>query len=329
MKLLRGIYFLLIFLVVGEIIVRVDDAVGPFSEDAHGRAEISYNESDEWRLAKENKIPLDDSTYRVLLLGDSYLHGVGFTSHDSTIAEVLKAKLKGSHLPYKRFLVFDATKPANNTLDNYQSYLFLDKVFKPNLVILGYNLNDVLGNQDEAGIQQNVSLKTLATEHPDTPTFRKKLIAFVINSHLLYFVVHQINMELKVSGHIMPGSDLDKEMKTYTENQPNWVKSQKTLSRLMDSTQARKENLLVMMVPIYNLLDNPQLFKPTDSAVYHFFTDTSRSNVAVWNTRSFYTGIPTSALILNKYEEHPNMRVHRMMADSVFNFISAGYEKSH
>ena len=323
MKLLKVIYFLLIFLAVGEIIVRVDDALRPFSEDAQKKVRVSFNESYEWQLVRQNNVPLDDSTFRVLLLGDSYMHGVGFI-RDSSVAEVLKTKLKSSHLPYKRFLVLDATKPANNTLDNYQEYLFLDTVFKPDLVLLGYNLGNVYGNLDE-GNTQKVSLATVTAQHPDVQTFRKKLIAFVINSHLLYFVLHQINIELKLSGHPLPGSDLDNELKTYTENRTNWIKSQKILTKLMDSTQSRKENLLVMMLPIYNLMSNPQLFKRTDSTIYQFFTDSSRSNVSVWNTRSFYEGIPTSSLILNKYEEHPNTRVHRMLADSVFNFISDKY----
>jgi hypothetical protein len=320
MKFLKVLYFLLIFLVVGEIIVRLDDRLRPFSQDAQTEFKVDFNESYEWQLVRGNKVPLDDSTYRVLLLGDSYMHGIGF-ARDSSVAEVLKQKLKASHLPYKRFLVLDATKGANNTLDNYQEYLVLDKVFKPNLVLLGYNENDPGGNMDEDGAK-HLSLANVKADHPNVETFGSKLSTLLANSHLLFFGIHQLNIQMKLSGHILSGSDLDKEINFYTQNQPNWVKSEKILDKLMDSTQDRKEHLLVLMLPIYNLLSNHQLFKPVDSAIYHCFTDTSRSNVAVWNTRSFYDGMPVNALTVNKYEEHPSTMVHRMMADSIFNFVA-------
>jgi hypothetical protein len=320
MKILKALGFVVVFLLVGEIIVRIDDAFRPFEDDQHGAVAIAVNNTYEWQLLKDNKVPQDDSTLRVLVLGDSYIHGVGM---DPSLAlpQLLKAKLTDTSGKYKRYLVLDATMPANNALDNYRMYRAVDIRFKPQLVVLAYNLNDVMDNLDE-DTSKNASIAEVTKEHPGVFNVRTKLISLLIHSHLVYFAVHQVKLEAKLAGYPLPGSDLDMEMKSYTQHQTNWIKTQKIMSKLMDSTQDRKEELLVMMVPIYNLLKNSTLFKATDSTIYHFFADSSRPNTVVWNTRSFFTGMLPSTLCLNKYEEHPSPKVHEMEADSVRKFIS-------
>ncbi len=320
MKILKALGFVAVFLLVGEIIIRMDDAFRPFEDDQHGAVPIAVNNTYEWQLLKGNKVPQDDSTLRVLVLGDSYIHGVGL---DPSLAlpQLLKTKLRDTSGKYKRYLVLDATMPANNALDNYRMYQAVDKRFKPQLVVLAYNLNDVMDNLDE-DTSKGVSIAEVIKEHPGVTNLRTTLNSLLIHSHLIYFAVHQIKLEAKLAGFLLPGSDLDIQMKSYTQHQTNWIKTQKIMAKLMDSTTERKEAFLVMMVPIYNLLKNPALFRATDSTIYHFFADARRSNMVVWNTRSFFTGMQPSTLCLNKYEEHPSAKVHEMEADSVRKFIS-------
>ena len=86
---------------------------------------------------------------RILIIGDSYIYGGGIAPSDK-FSERLSLLLKKSNPSEKEILILDASKPSNNTLDNYNSFLYYENKFKPHFIFWAYNFNDILGMLQQA-----------------------------------------------------------------------------------------------------------------------------------------------------------------------------------
>ena len=321
-KLFSIIIGALCFLLIGEFLIRLDESVGPFAKDNQVRIAIKLQESPELKMVKANNLPIDDSTYRILIIGDSYIYGAGI-SDQSKFSNLLKANLlKTNRGKYKRCLVLDVSRPSNNTLDNFNTYKQFSSIFKPELVILAYNLNDVVNNLD---VQDTIGSKLgeLPVKQKKKLDFVRKLYDILYTSHLIQFVMHNINDYLKGMGYIIPNSVFDQQLQSYILNRPNWVKSKAILNNLINETGKMHQKLLVIRMPEYNLLDHQELFKQTNSITRQFFT--SHKNIDFIDPLEYYKGLHSKDLRLNKYDGHPNDRAHQILAKGLVHYINANY----
>ena len=271
MKIKHIILGLIGFVLIGELILRLDQSVGPFMQDDHVFLSKKLTETPELKMANSNTVPLNDSTFRVMVLGDSYINGWG-TDENSKFSNVLRANLtKSASKKYKQFLVLDISKPGNNSLDNYNEYHEYYKSFKPQVVILPYNINDVEDNLDELKVIDTTQ-RVEPTHHINKPNFGKKLYDIIYQIHIVQYILHNFHIYLKGLGIVIPKSELDIQLKSYTQNKENWIKSKHILSKMQQEILAKNEQLVVILMPEYNLINNLSAFNPTYNIIGQYFT---------------------------------------------------------
>jgi lysophospholipase L1-like esterase len=321
MPFLKIIVYIFIFLVIGEVLIRIDETIAPFANDDQFRVAIKIEESPELKLLEDHKLVLDDSTYRVMILGDSYIHGSGIEV-DRRFAYFLKKRLlNGSTTKkYKKCLVLDVSRPSNNNLDNYRAYKAFSKSFRPQLTILAYNHNDVENDLEEGGYTAKDGL--LPSQQKIKPSYVKRMYNFLYQSHAVQFCMHNINLYLKSVGYLIPHSVFDEILRSYTENKPRWVKSESILTKFVNESAANKDPLVVILMPEYDLLHSKELFSATDSVIGNFFT---KANATFINPVKYYDSYDPKDLRLSKYDGHPNAYAHQILADSLVVFIRKKY----
>jgi len=320
MKFKHVLLTVFIFLLIGELVLRLDQTVTPFAKDEHIYLAVKVAETPELKMVEANEVPLDDSTFRVMVLGDSYVNGLG-TDENKKFSNILRADLlKSVNSKYKRFLVLDVSKPGNNTLDNYNEYHQYYESFKPQEVILPYNINDVEDNLDPA-TAASAAKNNHEIKHIDQPNTAQKIYKVIANVHLVQFALRSFHAYLKSQGVVIPNSELDLQLKSYTQNKDNWVKSKAILNTMMQEVAAKNENMTVILMPEYNVINNLSAFKPTYNIVGDFFT--GHPNVIFINPVKYFKNYPINELCISKYDGHPSILAHKVLADSVTAYLGA------
>ncbi len=222
MKYLKWIVPILIFLIVGELLIRFEKNVLMYESDNVVKIPIKIGNSEEFNLLRENKIPLTDDILRIMVLGDSYINGGGI-DFNKNFSHNLKSFLKKTNLKqYKKIYVLDLSRPSNNTLDNYKTYFQYIDHFKPQFVILGYNVRAVNGNLNKSDtLPYSKQTNKISGSFSKT----KKIYDILYKSELIQLTLHNLHKYLKSYGYIIPNSIFDQELKSYTLNKTNWIKS--------------------------------------------------------------------------------------------------------
>ena len=111
MKALNFFFYTCLFLLVGELIIRIDLEYDILNNSPY-KIEVKIEESElRNKIEKGNFIPNPNQT-RILIIGDSYINGGGIP-----IEKRFSKRL--SNLLKEETLILDISRPSNSTLDNY------------------------------------------------------------------------------------------------------------------------------------------------------------------------------------------------------------------
>ena len=310
---------ILIFVLAGELLIRFDEAFEFMSESRVVKIETSLKITPEYDMLKNNSINLEGNNFRLMVLGDSYIHGGGIEFKDN-FSQQLKILLNKANSKFDDVYVLDVSKPSSNNFDNSQTYFqFVDK-FKPNVVVLGYNYNDVMGKLDKERTQAGIdSFSNIKASSAEKESFIKKVYNIIYQSRFVFYVLHNLHDELKAHGYIVPNSSFDLNLKSYYQNQENWGKSQALLQEVIDDAKKRNIQLMVLKFPEINLLEYPGIFTKADTSINHFFA--RNPSVHYIDGTAIFKGEKSKDNILSKYDGHPNEKAHKTMALEVFREI--------
>ncbi|MBA4166942.1 MAG: hypothetical protein H0X41_05270, partial [Chitinophagaceae bacterium] len=64
---MKLILYLFVFLAFGEILIRIDEKIAPFSHEDQVKIAIKMEESKESKMVSANNVPLDDTTLRIMV----------------------------------------------------------------------------------------------------------------------------------------------------------------------------------------------------------------------------------------------------------------------
>ncbi len=316
----KTIFVIIIFLVTGELLMRLDEHFKFFDDTRVVKIAKEIVITPEYTMMNENKIDLEGNNLRIMVLGDSYIAGGGIEAKDK-FSEQLKLILKKNNKKYDAVYVLDVSKPSNNTLDNRQTYFeFVDK-FKPQFVIIGYNLNDIDGNLDKSLIKVD-SGKTSAemTNTYVKQTLLQKITYFYKQSKVLDYVLHTLHNEMKIHGFIFPNSVLDVTIKNYVENRKSWQQSKQLLQEVSDDAKAKNIQLIMLKFPEIYLLEYPKIFEKTENTIRDFYKQSPW--VIFVNGNDIFKGEKSKDYILSKYDGHPNEKAHNKMAMYISKYIT-------
>jgi lysophospholipase L1-like esterase len=316
---LKLILAIFLFLLAGELIIRFDEKFKLFEQDNIVRIKTEMGESDEMTLLKNNLLSINDKDLRILVLGDSYIYGAGI-DRDLNFSHQLKKMLSAEKIKkFETVYILDVSRPSNNTLDNYNTYFSFVKLLKPQIVILGYNLNDLIDREktiDSSSLNKTAQLPDKVIEGESTV---KKIYNILYASELLQFTLHNTNKYLKSKGIIIPNSVFGQELSDYFENKPDWQYSKELLTNMILHSETVNSKFIVLLVPEIDLIKYRKLFSRTDKVINEFFQQFS--NVRFLNLRDSIDINKGEEYILSRYDEHPNEKGHQFMAEIVHRLI--------
>ena len=129
---------------MGEIMIRFDESLTPFVENRVVKIATDIELTPEYNMVKNDKFIFNENDLRIMVIGDSYIHGGGIDFEDN-FSQQLKKMFETLESKRNKTWILDVSKSSSNNLDNNQTYFYFKDKFRPNILILGYNLNDIEG----------------------------------------------------------------------------------------------------------------------------------------------------------------------------------------
>jgi hypothetical protein len=309
---------ILLCMLIGEIMLRFDETFKLFADNHVVEIPTTIAITQEYNMLKANTIDLTKNDLRVMVIGDSYISGAGIESKDN-FSQQLKGLLKKSDSTFDSIYVFDASVPKNNNLDNNETYFqYVDK-FKPEIIVLGYNYNDVMENLDRKNEKNVTDSFAKRSSYQKETNVLKKMMNFAFRSKFIHYLHTNLYTQFKARGIIFPNSDFDVIMKSYSNNTERWIKSKIYLQEIIEDAKKRNIQLIVLQCPQTDLMAYPKLFVKADSAIKHFFT--SSPSLIYENIADIFKGKNPKDYMLSKYDGHSNERAHKEIAENVFALI--------
>ena len=310
---------ILLFLLVGELFIRIDKKYQFLSSNHEVKIATTVEVTQEFISVNNNSINFAGKNLRIMVLGDSYIHGGGVKFTDN-FSQQLKYILIKNNIYFDSILILDISRPSSNSLDNTEAYFqFVDK-FKPHIVILGYNYNDVLGNLEKTkNTDSTQNFAKSKTNSNKSKSSAQKLYDVLFKSELLRYVLGNSNTELKAHGIIIPNTEFGNIMTAYTKNKPNWQKSKLLLNEMFTDAKNKNIEFLTLKFPEMNLLQYPSLFKSVDDTIKKYFNGINATHYI--NITDIFKGESATTYLLSKYDGHPNELAHTKIAKFVFDSL--------
>lgn len=321
MKAFKIFLYACLFLIIGEILIRVDK---PFDllNNAPKKISVQLEETDLLKSVEERLFKTDSNQFRILILGDSYIHGGGIPSSEK-FSKKLSILLNENNNSDRNYLVLDVSRPSNNSLDNYNSFIYYEKIFKPHLVFWAYNFNDILGGVEITNKVSNESSETKTTpkrtskETTRLNKFTKQVYSY---SELLRYISANVQKELKTYGIVLPIGDFHYlTKKAYLEKSKDWNNTKSILSKTSQICQLNQSEFILYKMPEFNLLDKNDLFSVINESLLNYCD--SNSSIKYIDGNKDFNGLDGNDFKLSKYDGHPNEKAHLLIANSVFEHI--------
>ena len=141
------IYFLF-FAIIGESMIRFDQKFTLMEDTRIVKISTDIAITPEYESIKNGTHIAKPEDLKIMVIGDSYIHGGGIEFKDN-FSQNLKEIVNTNAGNFDKGLILDVSIPNSNNLDNNETYFQFVDQFQPDLVIIGYNLNDTDGNLDK------------------------------------------------------------------------------------------------------------------------------------------------------------------------------------
>ena len=273
----------------------------------------------EFQLLQDTTHVFSQNDFNVMVLGDSYIFGGGIDFKDN-FSQNLKQLINNDNDHFENGYVLDVSRPNANNLDHNLTYFEFVERYNPDVVIIGYNVNDVNGLLAKNPEKSDEFLNRKASSKKKISGI-KKVYNVIFKSKLVHFALHNLHNELKANGHIIKGSLADATLKSYWKEKNNWVQSKKLLTEIIEHANENGIQLIVYKFPEINLIEHPELFTKTNEAIEAFFSKFT-SVIYIDGSKSF-EGEKSEEFRLSKYDGHPNEKAHKKMANEVFEVIKS------
>ena len=172
---------------------------------------------------------------RIIALGDSFTFGSGVALEDSYV-KVLERKSS-----FDRVEILNFGIPGYNTLQEVAFFKRLAINYQPDIVLLGYVLNDHLAE---------------LIPDSDQPTPSRFWVKVMLRrSHVLHFVFRRIRPFLHRERHV---GEIDSDEGVYTrfDAQPGWPRTLNALVELGHVAERHGIPVVVIVFPFFHLLSD-------------------------------------------------------------------------
>jgi hypothetical protein len=311
-----------VFLLIGEGVIRLEQTGIFFASTTVERVHADFLSDHELdMLARARGSTGSPGDVRIMVLGDSKLRGLGVAPREVASVQLQKILERDCDGGTGRIHVLNLSRAGNNTLQNKLTFLRYYQQFQPHIVILGYNIDDVYGDNDEPGsthrVAATIQKSVTAVQARRTPAdVARSAVSSVrrllFHSQALQFSLAKANMELKLAGVVIPGTEFYHLVHdSHRADYRGWVESRQHLQEITDICRRAHVTLLVYLVPQLEMLPHFGVFKEVDGVVEQFFR--SRGVRIIDGVTPFLNSNPADYAI-SRYDGHPNAKAHALIA---------------
>lgn len=308
-----------VFWLVGETVVRFDRATLFLGTRAELVGNV-YKASSERSLLDAGRFPVRPEDFRVMLIGDSVLYGIGVPP-EGVVSAVLREKLRATQAGPGTVFVLDVTCPGNNTYQNWIAFDRYYRAFAPQVVILAYHHDDVYGQQGPSSAT-GASLPAQPAPARQTERTVARFMSFrnaLFASKVIKLVFEKINLEAKIAGLTIPGTEFDHLVNhSHDPDFPGWRDSRGYLTAMATECRTNGSTLIAYLSPELEMLRHYQGLGPVDKLLARFFGD---AGVTCINGVDPFLAWPKKNFALSRYDGHPNQAAHQIIADQLFRAI--------
>ena len=309
-KSFKVIYFVIIFIIFGEITARFYLTLHTKSFAPPIKNETELQGSEEYGK-------------NLIIIGDSYSAGFGIPSR-SRLSTLLKNM--------KTHNVYDFTAADNNWL-NYLNKLDKSKsiVKKDDFIIILTTFADILYKNDafneffskpiadfKLSINDTIKKGDIEIDYRVEKSVFKKIYKLIKSkSHLFELLVRNIKTTLKNKGLLLPFGDFYYLYKEgYIEKKHE---IEKILAYIDNFSNDHGINIIIYLLPDFNTLGITKYFTHYTSAYEKSFNNKS---VKIIDGINHFKGKNSHSYCISLRDAHPNGKAHAVIADSLKNQIN-------
>jgi len=315
---ITGILFiiciLIFFALVGEVVLRSFFYEQINSEYGHGPGGLRFMEKIDYNSLGyrdiEHNLTGSDGVYRIAVIGDSFTFGNGIDNFSGIYPRLLQ-KMLDEHYGEGKFEVLIFAKPGYSTLDELK--VLQDEVinYDPDLIILGYYINDAEGTGSRIGFEN------LFFQHF---TYPYEIGSYLYtHSYFYYFMESRMKNVLTILG-LNFGSYTSYTHHLYSESNPFYSEANLLFSDFVNGSHSMGADVLVAMIPLFNSFDDYPFFDVTGQ-----IRDLSENSGAVFvDTFPYFNRLSNGdadSLRVSFADGHMNEKGHQIMAAILFNKI--------
>jgi len=246
------------------------------------------------------------NTFRVVVLGDSYTWGSGVYPDDA-YPRRLERRLSAVFDTY-RAEVINWSRPGWNTSEQWRSFEPRLDVLDPDLVIVGFCLNDAepTSRDERERFRAARGLQSIA----DGPREHHGIARWSVLVQRSVDALRNLRSRRILSNYY---HDL------YTDGD-GWAEARETLAVMKQRLEARDTRLLVVVHPVFDSqLDHRYRYRDIHETVVRGVTD---AGVEVLDLLPHYEGIDARRLALVPFTDaHPSELAHRISADAILQHL--------
>jgi hypothetical protein len=255
---------------------------------------------------REREYPLKriPGVRRVAVIGDSYTFGVGVEFLD-TYSKRLEEQLNRSWGPTE---VINFGVSGYNTVTELATFRETAAQFRPDLVIVGYVLNDAerLGTGDNAQVER----KTPSRLNAAHLQLKDSSMLYRYLSPKLGAVLGLFNARYAVGG-------TNQIIRSFDDHSLGWMESRQALVELAGEAKKIGAPMLVVVFPM--ILDfTTYPLGPAHHKITQFCKD---NGIDVLDLLSRFEREKAADLVVF-LDGHPNSRAHKIFADEIFVYLS-------
>ncbi len=262
-------------------------------------------------------IVASEDSFRVLVLGDSMAYSPG-VPRNLLWSTLLEENLSSPTRPVQ---VLNAARPGDNTWNQLELLREHIDRFRPHIVLLLYNYNDVYGGRRSVTASAEV-VATTTVSSEDNREYKQSLLVRAIRllqqSTALQLISVRVALQLKVWGIVVPGSELSHLLgPAYQASYPGWIAVQDELAAMQGIAAERGASLGIYVMPTFDTLRYDLFARPRarldevldESGVTHHFG---------WDD---FRGRDWRELAISPFDGHPNLEANAELASSVAEWL--------
>ena len=235
-------------------------------------------------------------TFRIAVLGDSFTFGNGIKNINKIYPKILEKKLNaGGNQKYE---VLNFALPGKDTEDEIEILKNKALKYDPDIVILGYVLNDF----------KLVDKETLKSSHLTIIPW----LGFWLRNFFYTYVYFEIKTNRLLENFKLKDTETE-IVKNNLNSQKNQEANRKLFNELGLLAKDKDIEVIVVIFPLISDFNNYQFLDFSD-----FIKNTSlENNFKVIDILEVYKDYSPSELIINKYDAHPNEFGHELAANYI------------